>query len=580
MKRCPQCNRVETDDALVFCRVDGAALIGDSGVVSADSGAVKSGSGSVNEIETSILPHRRDADMSRPTAPTTVLPAQSAPGTTRELNRSKRGKALLVIAGLLLIAIVLAGSTYLYLTRKKAPSIESIAVMPFANASDNPDVEYLADGMTESLIKSLSQLPNLNVKARSSVFRYKGKETNAQTIGKELNVQAILNGRVVQRGDQLTLSLELIDAQTENVIWSEQYNRRQTDLVTLQSEIARDVSTKLKTKLSGADEQKLAKTYTANPQAYQLYLKGRYFWNKRTAENIRKAMEQFQQAAGADPNYALAYSGLADCYVVLGDYAGVPESETNPKAQAFAERALQFDDSLVEARTSLAYSYALQWQWDRAEKEFKTAIGLNPKYATAHHWYSLTLVENGRFEEALKEIKLAQELDPLSPIISYNVALHYLLIGEVSASIEQSRRIIDLDPNFPRAHQSLGLAYLKQESYPEAIAEFRKAVSLSPSDRQALRDLGYGYAVAQKRSEALGVLKELHAKYEKREAFPGDLAAVFAGLGDKDQAFSWLEKDFQARTGRLARVRYLMPFESLRSDPRYADLLRRMGLAN
>ncbi|MGI8920007.1 MAG: hypothetical protein ACR2H6_15555, partial [Pyrinomonadaceae bacterium] len=391
MKRCPQCNRVEPDDSLAFCRTDGSPLAIDTVAVS--------------EVETSLLPNITfDEGRSRSTGPTSVLTAPHAHPSTRELNKaddaspsdtprkhvaSTRNSLMAGAVGILLVTVLGVGS-YLKYGRSGQP-INSIAVMPFVNESGNMDVEYLSDGMTDALISSLSQLPNLNVKARSSVFRYKGKDTDAKTIGNDLNVEAILNGRVVQRGDQLTLSLELVDVATENAVWSQQYVRKQSDLVTLQSEIARDVSNKLKTKLSRADEQKLTKTYTADANAYQHYLKGRHFWNKRTAENLRKAMEQFQQAADVDPNYALAYAGLADCYVVLGDYAGVPESETNPKVQAFAQRALQLDDSLVEARTSLAYSYALLWQWDRAEKEFKLAIELNPKYATAHHWYSLTL---------------------------------------------------------------------------------------------------------------------------------------------------------------------------------------------
>src|SRR5947209_2657620 len=284
MKRCPQCNRVETDDALAFCRADGTALISDSGSFSGDSGTAKFGSGAVSsEIETSILPHATDAGMSRATAPTTVLAVQQTVPPTNPLTKPKRRKTGIAI--ILIVTAVVAAATAIvvdsYLSRKHAKTIQSIAVMPFLNESGNPELEYLSDGMTETLISSLSQLPNLNVKARSSVFRYKGKDTNPQMLGKELNVQAILNGRVVQRGDQLTLSLELIDAQTENVIWSDKYDRKQTDLVALQNEVARDVSSKLRTKLSGTDEQRLVKTYTANPVAYRLYLQGRFFWDKR-----------------------------------------------------------------------------------------------------------------------------------------------------------------------------------------------------------------------------------------------------------------------------------------------------------
>ena len=575
MKRCPQCNRVESDSSLAFCRVDGAALIDDSGSFADDLNTAKLGSAeAASEIETSALPHRTDASHA---APTTVLPPGQT--NTRDLAKPKRRKATIAIV-VIVTAIVAAVIAVVvnFLSHKNSASIQSIAVMPFVNGTGNADIEYLSDGMTETLISSLSQLPNLNVKPRSSVFRYKGKETSPQAIAKELSVQAILTGRVVQRGEELSLFVELIDVALDKVVWSQQYNRKQTELVTLQTEVARDVSGRLKSKLSGEDEAKVTKTYTTNPDAYQLYLRGRYYWNKRTAENIKKAMEQFQHAADTDPNYALAYAGLADCYVVLGDYTGAPEAATVPKAQAFARRALELDGSLVEAHTALAYSHTLLWQWEDAEREFKRAIGLNPNYATAHHWYNLLLMESGRFSEGSIEIKRAQELDPLSPIISYNVALNYLTLGDVNSSIEQSKRIIELEPNFPRAHQALALAYLKQRRYDEAIAEFQKAVSLSPNDRQALRDLGYGYAIAQKRDAALGVLKEVEKKFEKGEAYAADIAAVYAALGDKDQAFAWLENAFETRTGRLARIAYHTQFQSLRDDPRYADLRRRMGL--
>lgn len=553
MKHCPQCKRVETDNTLKFCRADGATLVSYSSSVDCDAATIQLSPSSSDQI-----------------------------ATTRQISKPKRRKTITVVA--VVMAAVIAGVTAvvvgLYLSSKTSRAIESIAVMPFVNESADPEVEYLSDGMTEMLISGLSQIPNLSVKARSTVFIYKGKETTPKKIGDELSVQAVLLGRVAQRGDDVKLNLELVNAQTQDVIWSEQYNRKQADLVSLQSEIARDVLDKLQTRLSSADKRKAAKTYTTNSEAYQLYLKGRYYWNKRTAENVRKAMEQFQRAADIDPNYALAFAGLADCYAVSGEYTGGPEHETNPKTRAFAERALQLDDSLAEAHTSMAYSLALLWQWDRAEVGFKRAIELNPNYATAHHWYSLTLMETGRFEEAMREIKRAQELDPLSPIITSSVAQYYLQMGDVNSSIDQSKRLVDLYPTFSRAHQSLGHAYLKQGRYSEAIADFQEAVSLSPNDRQALRDLAYGYAVSGKRVEALALLSKLQANYEKREAFAADIAAVFAGLGDKDQAFSWLEKDFQARMGRLARIRYQVIFESLRSDPRYTDLLRRMGLSS
>jgi Flp pilus assembly protein TadD len=289
-------------------------------------------------------------------------------------------------------------------------------------------------------------------------------------------------------------------------------------------------------------------------------------------------MEQFQQAADKDPNYALAYVGLSDSYVLLENYAGTPANETLPKAKAFAERALQLDNSLAEAHTSLGYVYNCLWRWEEAEQEFKRAIELNPNYPNAHHWYSLCLLDLGRIAEAKAEIKRAHELDPLSLIIGTTVTYAYLAEGDAKFAIAQSKKVVDLDPSFSRGHEYLGLAYLKEQRYPEAIAELKKAVDLSGRERWPLRDLGYGYAISRRRAEAEAVIKELLGKYEKGQAIGQDLAAVYAGLGEKDQAFVWLEKDFQTRSGLLGWTRWAPAFESLRSDPRYTDLLRRMGL--
>ena len=497
--------------------------------------------------------------------------------TTNETFSGKlKSNNLRLAIGLAIILISAIGFFgYRYFTANK--QIESIAVMPFVNKSGNADVEYLSDGMTETLIGSLSQLPNLSVKARSSVFRYKGKDTNLQTIGKELNVQAILNGRVVQRGDQLMLSLELIDAQTENVIWSESYNRKQADLVSLQSEIARDVSSKLKIKLSGVDEAKVARTSTIDPDAYQAYLKGRYYWNRRTAENLRRAIEQFKSATDRDPNYALAYAGLADCYAVLNQYATTPASETIPQAKDYAERAIAIDDQLAEPHASLGQVNVLLWQWTEAEREYKRAIELNPNYATAYHWYSILLRDLGRFDESAVMIKRAHELDPLSSIISINVSQVYQIQNNQNASIENTLKVIELDPNYSGAYNNLALSYLKLGRNSEAIANFEKAVELSNRADVVLRNLGYGYGVAGKRAEALAIAKELEEKYAKKKSMGQFTAAVYAGLGDKDKVFEWLEKDFQNKED-LAAIRWSSQFESLRDDPRLKDLLKRMNL--
>jgi eukaryotic-like serine/threonine-protein kinase len=510
---------------------------------------------------------------------TQILPATTAvevnQTTTNQTVQRNPARKYLAVGLMILLLSAISFFAYRYFTQTK--QIESIAVMPFINESGNADVEYLSDGMTETLIKSLSNLPNLNVKPRSSVFRYKGKETDLQTIARELNVQAILNGRVVQRGDQLTLSLELVDVSKDKVIWTESYNRKQSDLVTLQSEIARDVSTNLKAKLSGADEQKVTKSSTSEPEAYQAYLKGRYYWNRRTTENLKKAIEQFKIATDRDPNYALAYAGLADCYILLNQYAGTPLSETIPQAKLYAERAIAIDDQLAEPHSSLGSVYEMSWQWTEAEREYKRAIELNPNYATAYHWYSNFLKNLDRYDEAALMIQRAHDIDPLSSAISVNLSRMYQFQNDHNASIENSLKIIELDPKFPGAYQSLGLSYLKQGRNAEAIASFEKAVELSNRAGETLMYLGYGYGVTGKRTEAIAILKESEEKYSRKETNARYVAGVYAGLGEKDKAFEWLEKDFQSK-GEVSNIRWAIPFESLRDDPRYKDLLKRMNL--
>jgi serine/threonine protein kinase/Flp pilus assembly protein TadD len=489
----------------------------------------------------------------------------------------KRHKRVAVIV---LLAFIASGTLFAYYFRSRSTEagIESIAVMPFVNESGNAEVEYLSDGMTETLIKSLANLSSLDVKPRSAVFRYKGKDTDLQTIAKALNVQAILNGRVAQRGDQLTLSLELVDVQKNRVIWSEQYQRKQSDLVSLQSEIARDVSTNLKAKLSGAEETKVAKSATADPEAYQAYLKGRYYWNRRTAENLKKAIEQFKSATDRDPNYALAFAGLGDCYAVLNEYAGKPTSETLPQARAYAERALAIDGQLAEPHTTLGSVNESSWQFGEAEKEFKRAIELNPNYPTAYHWYSILLKSLGRNDESAAMIKRAQELDPLSSVIAVNISRMYQLQNNHDASIGNSLKLIELDPNFGPAYEYLALSYLKKGRSEEAIAAAQKAAELTNRSAITLGDLGYIYAAVGKRAEAIDKIKELERRYTRKEAIGQYIATIYVGLGDKDKAFEWLEKDFQARNGKLAEIRWQMQFDPLRDDPRYKDLLKRMGL--
>jgi len=548
------------------------------------------------ELERSVVPNRETAnaslenatqmyasDVVAATSSGQVAATQSVTTSSSSLEyavtQAKSHKLATAIIGVLLVGVISAGGYFAFVSRSpRTKQINSIAVLPFVNESGNADVEYLSDGMTETLIKSLSNLSSLDVKPRSAVFRYKGKDTDLQTIAKALNVQAILNGIVAQRGDQLTLSLELVDVQKNSVIWTEQYQRKQSDLVSLQSEIAKDVSTKLKAKLSGAEETKVTRTATADPEAYQAYLKGRYYWNRRTAENLKKAIEQFKSATDRDPDYALAFVGLADCYAVFSEYAGTTTGETIPQAKAYAERALAIDPHLAEPHATLGSIYDDSWQWGEAEKEYKSAIELNPNYPTAYHWYSILLKNVGRNDEAAAMIKRAQQLDPLSSVIGVNVSRMYQLQNNYDASIENSLKIIELDPNFGPAYEYLAFSYLKKGRNAEAIAAAEKAADLTSRAGITLGDMGYVYAASGKRAEAVAVIKELEAKYARKEAIGQYIAAVYVGLGDKNEAFEWLEKDFQARTGKLTEIRWQLQFEPLRDDARYKDLIKRIGL--
>jgi serine/threonine protein kinase/Flp pilus assembly protein TadD len=481
-------------------------------------------------------------------------------------------------AGIVLLVIIgVVTGIYLY-SRNTSDAIESIAVLPFVNTSGDANTEYLSDGIPETLINSLSRVQQLRVTARSTAFRYKGKDYDPQAVGRDLNVRSVLTGRVRQVGDTLIIQVDLVDTKTGSQLWGMEYERRTADVLAVKQEIAREITEKLRLRLTGEEQKELASHDTNNPEAYQFYLKGRFYWNKRTADGLKKAVEQFQQAADKDSNYALAYVGLADCYSLLEEYTGAPASETYPRAKAYAERALQIDGSLAEAHASLGLINDALWNWDDAEREFRRSLALNPNYPTAHHWYSLHLRRLKRFDESLAEIKQAQDLDPLSAVINNNVAVVYRLRGDLNSAIETSKKIIEANPAYAGAHESLGLSYLKQQRYAEAIAELQKAVELSGRAGGNLASLGLAYGLAGERDEALEILGELKGKYARRETDETNIATVYAGLGDKNQAFTWLEKAFQVRNGQLPGVSYAQEYETLRTDPRYANLMQRMGL--
>ncbi|MCA1590341.1 MAG: protein kinase [Acidobacteria bacterium] len=523
---------------------------------------------------TNVRAPRRTSELRAPTA------AEIGTGT----GVIRRRSAVFGLA-LLAIAAVLLSGWYFSRRSAKGKHIESIAVMPFVNSADNIELEYLTDGMTESLINRLSKVPNLAVKGRASVFRYKGKETDSQKIGSELQVQAILNGRLQQRGDLILISLDLVDTNSGNQIWGEKYERKISELATLETEISGDVAAELREKLAYGESPTLRNPQTQNAEAYQLYQKGRFHWNKRTISDIRKSIDYFQQATLIDPNYALAFSALADSYVVLPAYQPAASHEAYPEARRAAARATELDDSLAEAHATLAaVLHSYDWKFAESEREFRRAIDLNPNYPTAHHWYAEYLLDMGRFDEALAEIRFAQSLDPLSLIINTAVGTFLTARGEFELAIEQLKKAIDMDPSFSRAHLRLALAYEGKKMFEEAIAEHEKhsiltgrAPSEAVADSKALIE-------ALRTSGPKGYWRQLIAISEKKLTLKsGDapppliLATYYAQIGDNDRSLALLRNSYQQREPSVLRLN-LRTLDPIRSDPRFKELIRLTGL--
>lgn len=566
MKRCPQCHRIETDNALAFCRADGTALVSDSSSTDQEAGTVKLGSGAVaNETATGVLPQTTKANINRATAPTTVLPAQPPSSTTSELTKPKRRKTVIAVAVILTAVIAVAAAIVVdsYSSRNSGKSIQSIAVMPFVNASGNADLDYLSDGMTETLIKSLSQLPNLNVKARSTVFRYKGKDTDAKTIGKELGVQALLNGRVIQRGEQLLLNLELIDAQTENVIWTDQYDRKQTDVISLQNEIARDVSSKLKTKLSGAEQQKLAKTYTTDPEAYRLYLQGRFYLNKRVGKEFEKAEGYFQQAIANDPNFALGYVGLAEFI----------SERDRPKAKEYIMRALALDNQLSDAHATLGYQLLLDYDFAASERELKRAIELDPNNARAYQLNGSRLMMIGLYDQSLASFDRAIEIEPTRADIRNNRAGCLVAAGRIDDGIAEIKKSMELDPAFPWTHSHISYIYRMKGDRAASVEERARAFELLDRADQA-KAMRASFA----RSGWTGYLREIVSQdWGRLGTSQTRRASLLAELGEKEAAIASLNEAATKGDYWLFSIKYDPAFDPLRGDPRFQALVQKFN---
>ena len=530
----------------------------------------------ITEIERSVpstgassVPGTADVGTARSTH-SVSQPASSSEYRVREISRHKLG----VAAGVVLLALIGIGYWYWSTRGAGGNQVDSIAVLPFVNESGNPDVEYLSDGMTESLINSLSNLPNLSVKARNSVFRYKGATIDEKRIREDLSVDALLLGRVFQRGENVTLYLSLVDARTGASLWGEQYDRKMQDLAVLQKDIASDVSRKLRARLSNDEAKQLTRNYTDNSEAYQLYLKGRFFWNKRTPDSIRKAIEYFEQAIGKDPGFALAYTGLADSYVVPANR--IEPRVAMPKAKTAALQALAIDDTLAEAHTSLARVLQVyDWNWTDAEKEFKRAIELNPRYAVAHQWYGGYLERTGRVNEAISERKLALELDPLSTITIFELGQNFLFARDYDQAIAQFQRSLELDPSFPAARSYLPLAYVQKGMYEEALAKVREAPDAAPLRVAGVT--GYVYAVSGRTSEAKKELEELKRLRKTEYVSAVSIAYICAGLGEREEALSWLEKGLEERAFQMQMLNVDPRLANFRDDPRFIELVRKVG---
>jgi len=486
--------------------------------------------------------------------------------------------------GLFLIAALLAAFLYYLRQTANVTTIDSIAVLPFANQNNDANVEYLCDGLTESIINSLAKLPHLRVASRSSVFQFKSKEVDPVTAGKKLGVGAVLTGRLAQRGDDLLISVELIDVRDNKQLWGDQYSQSALNLLSTQRRIASEITNSLQLKLSGADVNKVVKNYTENDEAYQLYLKGRYYWNKRTEEGAAKAIEYYTEAIRKDPAYALAYTGLADAYCSLGfsfDVGSLPPNEAMPKAKAAALRALELDNSLSEAHTSLAMINLLfDWDWAHAEQEFRRAIELDPNNANAHHWYSHLLLPMGRVDESLAESQRALQNAPLDLIMNVHLGWHYLYTRQYKPAVDQLTKTLEMDPNYTVARRYLGLTYEQTGQHQEALKALQTALASVKQNSAIEAEVGHALAISNNKVEAQRVLDRLLALSKERFVSSYDIAHIYVGLGDHDKAFFWLEKALNERDDLLVYLNADPRMDPLHSDPRFSRLVQRIGLPN
>ena len=489
------------------------------------------------------------------------------------------GSALAALA-VVLVWFNLGGLRESFLSKANAARIDSVAIMPLSNADNDPDTEYLADGITESIINNLSQLTRLRVMSRSSVFRYKGKEIDPQEVGSQLNVKAVVVGRIVPRGDNVSISLEMVDVRDNHQVWGQRYDRKISDLLQLQAEVSQDISSKLRFTISGEEQKLLTKRYTENNEAYQLFLRGRFWEDRRSEEGFKKAIEYFNKAIEKDPNYALAYVGLSGTYGGLSDHGFLSSKEGFTKAKDAVMKALALDDRLAEAHTELAADMCFyDWNFGGAEPEYKRAIELNPNVATAHYLYGSYLSIVGRHAEAVAEKRRAQELEPSSIINNFGIGWALCRAGQYDQTIETLLQTLEMDRTFGHTFRFLGLAYLQKGMYDEAINNLHEAVRLNPTHTGFIASLGCAYGRSGRRIEAQRLLENLKDLSRRRYVASYDMAMIYAGLGYNDQTFTHLENAFAERSNQLVYLKGEPAWDSLRLDPRFINLLRRIGLA-
>jgi TolB-like protein/Tfp pilus assembly protein PilF/predicted Ser/Thr protein kinase len=550
---------------------------------------------SASELRADLKRLRRDSDPSRVASQASeALPAAAVANATERPSSGRRSVAAPVaeasspsqpgaaprsrmVALAALAALAAAVGVWYFLLRERP--LDSLAVLPFVNVGGDQSAEYLSDGITESIINNLSQLPELSVRSFSAVAHFRNKDLTPQASGNELSVRAVLTGRLVRRGGEYVISAELVDVRGNRQIWGSQYTRKVDDILAMQEEISREISEKLRLQITGADKQRLNRGQTVDSAAYQLYLQGRYQWNKRTLEGLQQSIDYFQQAIRKDSQYAMAFAGQADAYALLADFNVLPAREVLPKVKSAAERALQLDQTLAEAHTSLGWAEFHGLEWAEAAKEFQRAIELNPSYPTAHSWYGEYLMAQGRFEQAQEEMTIAHRLDALSPAVNLALGYRFYYARQYAQAIEQEQKSLAMDPGFAPAHLYLGRAYQQKRAFPEAIAEFRKALDISEGDTNELAALGQAYAASGRGDEARKILDQLKERSEQTYVQPMWIAVIHLGLGENDQAFDWMQKAYDDLSAWLVYLKVDPLFDPVRGDARFTVLLRRIGLA-